>query len=184
MSDEFWKDIPEHSGYQISNLGNARSCHKNRNQWNRAIEFTETWRSISSVKGRNKPYCVLTLYTNDTPSRLVHHVVHKLVWNLFVGAVPSGYQIDHINGDPSDNRINNLRLATNSQNHMNQKPRDGRRFKGIETRGNKFIARIVKDQVRKNLGTFNTAEEAAMAYNKAAKELFGEFARLNPVEDA
>lgn len=48
------------------------------------------------------------------------YVAHRLIWTLVHGALPDGLQIDHINGDPADNRLCNLRLATQSQNQMNR----------------------------------------------------------------
>lgn len=94
--------------------------------------------------------------------------------------------VDHINGDILDNRKNNLRIATRSQNAVNRKK--GKRNKySLLYRGIKFrkglkkpwIARIGYDHQTKHIGYFATEKEAAMAYNNKAQELYGEFAKLN-----
>lgn len=92
-------------------------------------------------------------------------------------------QVDHKNGDTFNNLEENLRLCGFSQQNMNQRPQTGcsSRFKGVffTKRDNLFIAYINKDHKRHYLGSYKVEEEAALAYNKAATELFGEFARLN-----
>lgn len=78
----------------------------------------------------------------------VSYGVHRLVWELHNGEVPVGYEVDHINGDRADNRIENLRLATRSQNGMNHKVHKHNKLgiKGVSTRvrGNctEFVGRI------------------------------------------
>ncbi len=97
---------------------------------------------------------------------------------------PTGLQVDHINGDGLDNRRCNLRLSTASQNQMNRDFSRGiSRFKGVwhkaGRRSRPWAAYIAKDGKRYFLGAFSTEEEAAMAYDDAARRLFGEFARTN-----
>lgn len=97
---------------------------------------------------------------------------------------PERMDIDHINGNTLDNRKSNLRIATRSQNLMNSGvgARNTSGYKGVSPSGRPsapFLAQVVVMQKAKNLGRFRSAEEAARAYDKAAKELFGEFARLN-----
>lgn len=88
--------------------------------------------------------------------------------------------IDHINGNGLDNRRQNLRKATSSQNNANRQPNKGRQYKGThKVSPNCFEARITKQGKPYYLGTFKTEKEAARAYNEAAKSLFGDFARLN-----
>lgn len=97
---------------------------------------------------------------------------------------PTGIEVDHINRDRLDNRRQNLRLATHSQNHMNQAVRVGR-FKGVhpnQTGGKPWIAMIGLDGRAMRIGAYQTEAEAAKAYNQKAIELFGEFARLNEIE--
>jgi hypothetical protein len=101
---------------------------------------------------------------------------------------PNGKRVDHRNGDPLDNRKTNLRLATHQQNMFNRckshtfkgKP-TASTFKGVSwdrSRG-RYKAQIKKDGVNHNLGRFMDERSAAMAYARAAQELFGEFAYTN-----
>lgn len=109
--------------------------------------------------------------------------MHRLI-----AGTPRGYETDHENGDGLDNRRSNLRPATPSQNRGNMgKPRrpDGSahssQYKGViwdKARG-KWLARICRYGVTKNLGRYDDEAEAARAYDAAAVEHFGEFARLN-----
>lgn len=90
--------------------------------------------------------------------------------------------IDHVNGDRLDARRDNLRVATPAQNQANRKKAEGKtsRYKGVSrTRRGKWYAQITVNYVAINLGTFACEEEAARAYDAAAVEHFGDFARLN-----
>lgn len=98
--------------------------------------------------------------------------------------IPSGAVIDHINGDTLDNRRSNLRVCSQAQNMLNRVKHTagGSRYKGVAKRkSGRYRADIRLGGVRKYLGDYDDEESAARAYNAAAKELFGEFARLNPV---
>lgn len=92
-----------------------------------------------------------------------------------------GHTVDHRNGNKLDNRRLNLRHATSGQQAYNRKIRreSSTGFKGVSKNGHGFIARIKAGKARKNLGTFPTALAAYAAYQTAAIELHGEFARLN-----
>ena len=97
---------------------------------------------------------------------------HRLVWLYVYGEWPTS-SIDHINGDKSDNRIVNLRLATASQNQHNRKKTKNRdtpvgAYKHY--RGG-WYSTIMVNKTKKYLGSFKTAEEAAAAYAQAKKEL-------------
>jgi len=105
------------------------------------------------------------------PRRMVS--LHQLILG-FPGGV-----IDHINGNIFDNRRENLRLADKRGNRANAKPNGDRPFKGITGGGGKWEAQIVSGGKKYYLGRFTTPEDAARAYDKAALDMFGDFARLN-----
>lgn len=98
-----------------------------------------------------------------------------------------GMQVDHINGNILDNRRINLRVCTNRENSINAKPMKTKiysKFKGVsycstEKRRKRWVAACEVNGKRITIGRFYTEEEARLAYNKKAKELFGVFARLN-----
>lgn len=107
-------------------------------------------------------------------------LVHRLIWIMFNGPIPDGYQIDHIDGNPSNNKLGNLRLATNRQNAVNCKRKTGKKFsrnlRGTYPKGTKWQSGITVHGRHVYLGTFNTPEEAHEAYKKAHIEAAGEFA--------
>jgi hypothetical protein len=91
---------------------------------------------------------------------------------------------DHINGDGLDNRRINLRSCSHAQNCRNRRTFSSKSgFKGVYKSRNKWIAQLQPFRNRKYLGTFPTKEEAAIAYNQAAKETYGDFALLNEVKN-
>lgn len=108
------------------------------------------------------------------------YLTHRLAWIYVNGDIPDGIEVDHINGDPADNRIANLRLATRAQNHANRRLSNTNKagLKGVHTtKHGRCAARINHMGKRYWLGRFDTAEEAHAAYVSAAKRLHGEFAR-------
>jgi len=100
---------------------------------------------------------------------------------------PPGMESDHINGDGLDNRRCNLRTVTRSQNSMNRRNQMNcsSRHKGVswDSRDCKWRVQIKIDGRGQRLGYFDDEQEAARIYNQAAKRLFGEFARLNILEE-
>jgi hypothetical protein len=92
-------------------------------------------------------------------------------------------QVDHINNNTLDNRKENLRLVTPSQNQMNKKKANIKnstsKYKGVSKKNNKWIAKIKKNGKIYHLGSFHNEDEAADVYNRKANELFGEYALLN-----
>lgn len=105
-------------------------------------------------------------------------LLHRLIMNA-----PDDCEVDHIDGDPLNNRTSNLRLVSRQQNMFNQRKRKGTvsRFKGVSwcKRSERWLAQIMVNKRNKFLGYFSVEEEAAAAYDSAAREFFGEFARPN-----
>lgn len=105
--------------------------------------------------------------------------VHRICFALFHGRWPNE-QIDHINGHRRDNRIVNLREATPSENARNRGPHPNKAgLKGVTLHKGRFIARIRAQGRSIHLGCFDTAKEAAAAYDVAALRHHGAFARIN-----
>jgi hypothetical protein len=137
----------------------------------------EDYATLSAHQWTNNDFQVCRWVKGDNGKRkiiLMHREVLK---------VADGQFVDHINGDPFDNRRANLRPCTHAQNMRNsrQQRNSHQPYKGIEAQRGNWRARIRIDNRRLDLGTFATAEEAALAYNFAAVHYHGEFARLNPV---
>lgn len=110
--------------------------------------------------------------------RSAHEYLHRALWEKWTGKKP--FQLDHKNGDGLDNRRENIRSATSSQNIGNtgRNSSNTSGYKGVswlKSRG-KWVAKI--GQTR-HLGYFDTPEEAHAAYVVAAKARHGEFARVS-----
>lgn len=131
-----------------------------------------SWAPVGRVNGEG--YVYFCVSGKDTGA-------HRTAWEMAVGPIPPGKQIDHINRVKTDNRLCNLRLATISQNRANAPCGRTKSFIGVfYFKGRKrWCSQIMTGQRRKAIGYFKTPEEAARAYDAAAVETFGEFATLN-----
>ena len=128
-------------------------------------------------KGTSGHYYAANM-TNKVDGKRQRIFMHRLINNT-----PEGFETDHANGDSLDNRRNNLRTVTKSQNQHNTVLRKDNTsgFKGVgwHKASGKWRTRINKDGVTVFSGFFHSKLEAAEAYNEQALELFGEYARLN-----
>ncbi len=118
-------------------------------------------------KGNNNGYCQVRL--NST--RIYYHTI---VWLLTTGEdIPKGIQIDHINGNKTDNRFENLRLVSTRENQQNQKVHRAGKLSGcsFHKHMNKYMARIGIGKKRIHLGYYDTEEEANNVYVSACKHI-------------
>lgn len=104
--------------------------------------------------------------------------IHRIIFMMHYGYVSD--QIDHIDGDPLNNKIENLREVTNIQNQFNRKisSRNKSGVKGISlSRSNKFVVRVSVNQKDKYIGSFKDLELAELVAQMAREKYHGEFAR-------
>lgn len=110
---------------------------------------------------------------------------HVTLHRFILGVTDPTILVDHINGNTLDNRRSNLRTCTRKQNNQNRRAdvlnQSGFRGVCFDKRAKKWKAEISSDSKRMFLGHFENPEDAAAAYNTAAKECFGDFAYLNKV---
>lgn len=103
-----------------------------------------------------------------------HYPAHRLAWVYMNGEWPDK-EIDHIDGNRSNNAIHNLRLATRSENKQNTKKAPKGSKSGLlgarATKDGKFVSGIMVNGVVRHLGTFSTAIDAHHAYMNAKREL-------------
>lgn len=136
------------------------------------FEFLSQWNWSVGGKG---PY--LYAMRNGSRPRRKLIAMHRVVMQRTNGDAPlQDALVDHISGDTLDNRRSNLRICTKMQNQWNQKRNSANTsgFKGVTKVGKKWRARLGN----KNLGYFDTAEEAHAIWAESAQNTYGEFARM------
>ena len=94
------------------------------------------------------------------------YLEHRLIWEYHFGSIPDGLEIDHIDGDPSNNKIDNLRAVTKQVNQWNRHTAKGYTW---NKSSKKWYAYIYESGKRKHLGQFDNREDAHRAYLDAKK---------------
>lgn len=157
---------------------------------------------VVTLTDRNNRSCGYTLI-DDTDADLLHvrwslarsgyaatnaggtkSLLHRAVLCTHGHALETSDFVDHIDGNKLNNRLANLRVATCRENTWHRtKILAASGYKGVylDKRRGTWCAEIHRDYVKRRLGCFDSPEEAALAYNKAAIELFGEYAHLDVI---
>lgn len=152
-------------------------------------ERTQKEKTLKPVYNKKTGYFTVQLCRNNTAKR---YYVHRLVGSAFhlIDFNNPKQQIDHVDNNPRNNHLDNLRAATSSENmawgpkSTNSNNTSGFRGVCLDRRNKKWHARIMVNRKSKHLGYFEEKLDAARAYDEAARELFGEFAFSNLSEEA
>lgn len=144
------------------------------------------WKKEPAIMARNKGKIAGTYRNGYTYVSIegTQYGAHRLIYAYMKGDIPEGVEIDHIDGDRGNNRINNLRVASSSQQKMNKGVQSNNRsgLKGAYyhacRKGKKWRSQIKVGERLIFLGYHDTAKGAHEAYVKAASQHFGEFARI------
>lgn len=135
------------------------------------------------LQQNGKPHAIVLRFWCDGKDSWF--LAHRVIYALMGVDIPEGMEIDHKNCNPFDNRWDNLRLATPSQNMANTRPAKRTKMenfglpKGVTMWKKKFKVQISRDGKKRHVGLYSTAAEASAAYLEEATKASGEFARSN-----
>jgi hypothetical protein len=173
--EEIWKDVPEYEGlYQVSNLGRVKSLPK---EWICGKGTLRRHNGKMLKLGKSSGgYLTVCLRKNSNGKT---YEVHRLVAYSFLNHKPCKYEIvvDHINDNPSDNRVENLQLITQRENSFKTQNNYASKYKGVSIQWSKnkiykyYRARIIIKNKSIYLGTFKNESDAHLAYQNALKNL-------------
>jgi hypothetical protein len=166
---EVWKSIKGYDGiYEVSNMGRVRSYMK-KDGW-AGYKVTDTPHLMSTIPNGNG-YMYVTL---SKGCKRENKYIHRLVAEAFIGDIPQGYVINHIDYDKANNQVGNLEIVTQRQNvgysrHKMCKPRkrDANAYICYRERNNVYEVTVRK----KYLGKFKTLEEARSARDAYIEEI-------------
>ena len=152
MTEE-WREVKNNPRYEVSSFGNVRS------------------KARGDVKIDKKRYCYASIYYEG---KLKRCLVHRLVAEVFIDNPNDKATIDHINGDRYNNRVENLRWASQQENLWNKD------YKGYSKRPNGRFEVKIRDNSGKRLylGTYDTEEEASKVYQSKAREFRNDYVCL------
>jgi HNH endonuclease/NUMOD4 motif/AP2 domain len=156
---EFWQAIVGYEDYSISTAGRVRNEKKNK-------ELRQSTYSCG--------YYAVYLHGKQFG-------VARLIAQAFIPNPDNLAEVDHINRNKTDNRVDNLRWASRGQQGANRDKFKEGGYKGVSLhkRNNKWIAKIRVNNKHYNLGSYENEHEAALIYNWFALKLHKEFAKIN-----
>jgi len=162
---EIWKTIEGYDNYSVSTFGNVRNDVRHDKRGNMMKKSCD-----------KDGYHRTGLYTNGKQTMLKNH---RLVALAFIPNLENKQLIDHIDNDVTNNRIENLRWCSNSENLRNAQivstNKSGIRGVCWHSRDKIWTAQITINGLLYNLGYFNTIEEATLARQTRANQEFGSF---------
>ena len=132
--------------------------------------YNRTFRSPRAIKGANAGSMSKNRYWRIGINKK-YYGLHRIIWMWHYGDIPKGMHIDHLDGNPSNNFIENLRCCTPQENEWN-KPMDGVNFES-----GKWRARFKENGKCHHIGMFNTFEEAKKARDAAVLVRRGELSQ-------
>ena len=144
---ETWKDIPGYEGlYKVSNTGKVKSMNYRHSDVPRILATLDNGYGYRRVR----------LY--NVNKKYKYYYVHRLVWEAFMGSIPEGLQINHLNENKADNRLENLSLCT---------PKDNNNYGTRNKRASEKLCKRIQmiDKNNNILKTFNSLKEAAQFLN-------------------
>jgi len=156
---EIWKKVLGYENYEVSTKGNVRKGNK-----------------LMKTKLENNGYYRIGLYQNKMYK---YFSIHRLVAVAFINNPQNKLCVDHINNNKIDNNVTNLRYVTHQENNMNVPilKNNTSSVKGVyfDKEMKKWRAQIMQNYKILHIGLFNNIEDAKLARQNKAKELFGEF---------
>lgn len=163
-----WMSVIGYEGlYDVSNAGHIRNS--------RTGKILKPWLARSS---KVLQHYAVSLYKNG---KKCNKYIHRLVLESFAKN-KNGDQVDHINNNSLDNRIENLRWCTHCQNNQNKgiiaRNTSGYRGVSFHKQSKKWRARIWVNGKEETIGSFENPQEASEAYENRAKEVHGEFYQI------
>ena len=142
------------------------------------FDYLNQWKWCVKIKS-NTIYVVRTIVINYKPKKTKTIRMHRLIMLCNIGKI-----VDHIDHNGLNNQKNNLRFCTTNQNRANSIKTNKyttSKFKGVtlNKKSNKWISKMTINKKNIHIGCYKDEIDAAMAYDKKAKEIYGEFANLN-----
>jgi hypothetical protein len=165
--NEIWRQVDGYENYYVSNHGRVKN-----------INTEKMMKCSVNVNG----YCNVRLSKNNISTL---YRVHRLVAENFIPNPDNKLCVDHIDNNKQNNNVNNLRWATQQENNRNciKRSNTSSQYKGVyfHKQCRKWKATIQIDGKKQHLGLFENEIAAAKAYNEKAKELYGDYAKINNI---